>query len=104
MLLKCRMHYKSLDRNLPLFLMAIDWARPEQVEEAHRMLKLWKPMRPNEAITLLDAHFGDEQVRLYAVERISLMVDEELSLYMMELTMALSYEPQHYSPLGEFLL
>ena len=57
------------------------------------MLKIWKPMKPNEAITLLDAHFGDEAVRMYAVERISEMVDEDLSLYMMELTMALSYEP-----------
>lgn len=78
---------------LPVFLLSIDWSKPDQVEEAHRMLKIWEPMKPAEAITLLDAHFGDEAVRMYAVERISEMVDEELSLYMMELVMALSYEP-----------
>ena len=49
-------------------------------------------MKPNEAITLLDAHFGDEAVRLYAVTRISKMCDEELNMYMIELTMALTYE------------
>ena len=68
------------------------------------MIKIWKPMKPNEAITLLDSHFGDEAVRMYAVERIGELTDEDLSLYMLELTQALAYEPQHYSPLGEFLL
>jgi len=50
-------------------------------------------MKPNEAITLLDSHFGDEAVRLYAVSRIKMLSDEELSLYMLELTQALVYEP-----------
>ena len=57
------------------------------------MLKIWKPMKPNEAITLLDSHCGDEAVRKYAVERISILKDEDLCLYMLELTQALAYEP-----------
>ncbi len=68
------------------------------------MLKEWAPLEPSEAIVLLDARYGDEAVRAYAVERVSKMSDDELSLYLLELTMALVYEPSHHSFLGEFLL
>ena len=103
-LLKCRNHYKSLSKALPIFLSAIDWADPEQVGEVHKILKEWAPLTPQEALPLLDAHFADEAVRLYAVERISNFTDDELALYMLELTQALMFENLHFSPLSEFLL
>jgi phosphatidylinositol-4,5-bisphosphate 3-kinase len=79
----------------------IDWSDPEQVNEAHQMLKVWAPLPAQEALPLLDAQFADEAVRLYAVERISTLSDDELALYMLELTQALMFETQHFSPLGK---
>ncbi len=65
------------------------------------MLKVWAPLPAQEALPLLDAQFADEAVRLYAVERISTLSDDELALYMLELTQALMFETQHFSPLGK---
>lgn len=50
------------------------------------MLNLWSPLPPEDALPLLDAPFANESVRLYAVERVSIMSDDELALYMLELT------------------
>jgi phosphatidylinositol-4,5-bisphosphate 3-kinase len=103
-LLSCRYHYKTLESGLPIFLSAIDWWDPEQVAEVYDMLKLWKPLSPYEALPLLDATFPDEAVRLYAVERLEILSDDELALYILELVQGLMFEIDHYSPLGEFLL
>lgn len=74
------------------------------IDEAHSMLKQWTPPEPPDAVALLDARYGDEGVRSYAVDKISKMPDDELALYLLQLTMALVYEPSHLSFLGEFLL
>jgi phosphatidylinositol-4,5-bisphosphate 3-kinase len=50
------------------------------------MLKHWTPLSPEDALPLLDANFANEGVRLYAVERVSTFSDDELALYMLELT------------------
>lgn len=68
------------------------------------MLKLWHPLPVEDALPLLDAIYADELVRLYAVERLSMLSDDDLALYMLELTQALKYETSHFSPLGEMLL
>ena len=68
------------------------------------MLKIWIPIKLEDALPLLDASFADECVRLYAVERISTSPDEELALYMLQLAQALLFEPRHFSPLSELLL
>ena len=104
LIIKCRHYYKNTSSYLPIFLSAIDWSNPEEIAEAHLMLKLWEPMNPEEALALLDARFPDSDVRLYAVQRISEFSDDDLVLYMLELVQALIYEDQHWSPLGEFLL
>ena len=56
------------------------------------MLKEWEPLDPLDALTLIDARFPDEAVRLYAVERLRLMTDDDIVLFMVELTQALMYE------------
>ena len=103
-LIICRHHYKTIPSALPIFLTAIDWSDPNQMDEAHRMLKAWTPLSPEESLCLLDARFADEAVRAYAVERINTAQDDELALYMLQLTMALAYEPMHLSCLSEMLL
>ncbi|CAK95176.1 unnamed protein product (macronuclear) [Paramecium tetraurelia] len=103
-LMICRNHYKTLPYALQIFLMAIEWDDPEQVREAHNMIKLWTPLPPEDALPLLDAHFADETVRLYAVERVSILSDDELQLYMLELTQCLMFEKHLFNPLAEMLL
>lgn len=61
-------------------------------------------MEPEEAICLLDAKYPDEQVRKYAVERISHLSDDDIALYMLQFTQALIYEEQHFSPLSDMLI
>ncbi len=103
-LIICRHHYKTVASALPIFLSAIDWSSPDEVSEVYLMLKIWAPMKPEDAVTLLDAKFPDQEVRLYAIERISEFSDDDLFLYLLELVQALDYEPHHHSALGEFLL
>ena len=71
---------------LQKFLQSVDWSRPQQVEEAHRMLKKWSPVPPEDALALLNANFPDENVRLYAVNRISHLSDEDIAMYMIQLS------------------
>lgn len=61
-------------------------------------------MRPEEALSLLDAKFPDERVRTYAVNRVNQMTDDDLAMYMLQFTQALMYEEQHLSPLAEMLI
>ncbi len=60
-LMICRNHYKTLTHALQIFLCAIDWHDPEQVREAHNMLKQWNPIEPQDALPILDANFSDQQ-------------------------------------------
>jgi len=52
---------------------------------------------------LLDGEFGDEQVRLFAVQRISTLEDTFWILFIPQLVVALKYEPQHKSALSELM-
>ncbi|KAL4490435.1 hypothetical protein ABPG72_002645 [Tetrahymena utriculariae] len=103
-LMICRNHYKTLTHTLQIFLFAIDWLDPEQVKEAILMLKQWTLLSPEDALPLLDANMANESVRLYAVERVSTFSDDEIALYMLELTQSILYESKHFSPLVDMLL
>jgi phosphatidylinositol-4,5-bisphosphate 3-kinase len=89
---------------LPIFLSSVSWERPLMVNEVYKVLENWAHMDPEEAISLLDAKFADERVREYAVSRVSLLADDELVVYMLQFTQALSYEENHFSPLAEMLI
>jgi len=43
-------------------------------------------LKPEEALPLLDAHYADESIRLNAVDRLSRFADDEIALYMLEIT------------------
>lgn len=68
------------------------------------MLKQWTLISAEDALPMLDANFANESVRLYAVERVSTFSDDEIGLYMLELTQAMIYESKHFSPLIDMLL
>ena len=56
------------------------------------------------ALELLDANFGDEHVRAYAVSRIELLSDSDLVDYLVQLVQVLKYEPYHDCALARMLL
>ncbi|CDW85366.1 phosphatidylinositol 3-and 4-kinase family protein [Stylonychia lemnae] len=103
-LFKCREHYQTHPQGLPIFLRSVQWNRPIQVNEVYKMLQNWALMKPEEAISLLDAKFPDERVRKYAVARISQLSDDDLALYMLQFSQALLFEEQHFSHLAEMLI
>ena len=86
------------------FLQAIDWSNPGAVREAHSLLADWGTLEPKDALELLDARYADERVRMYAVQCLDAMSDEELELYMLQLVQVLKYEQFHDSALARFLM
>ncbi|CAD8171964.1 unnamed protein product [Paramecium pentaurelia] len=103
-LLKCRNHYKNQPSAFPIFLCAINWSDPEEIREVYQMMKVWTSLPSDDALPLLDANISDELVRYYATKRVGLYKDDELVLFMLELTQALIFEQCHFSPLGEMLI
>ena len=69
MIYKYRYLYMGEPRALPKLMLSIDWLDPDMIREARRMLKLWAPLSPTLALTLLDARYADIPVREYAVSR-----------------------------------
>ena len=61
-------------------------------------------MTPEEALALLDGEFGDFKVRDFAVQKLAMLSDLQIALFMPQLVQALKYELFHHSPLAEFLL
>jgi len=49
------------------------------------MLPCWAELSPIAALELLDAKFGDDRVRSYAVSRMELLTDDAVSEYLMQL-------------------
>lgn len=103
-LIICRNHYFNIPMALQLFLRAVDWTRPVQVKEAQKMLPKWKKMQFEDLLSLLNAEYADENVRLYCVQQISQISDEDFALYMPQLVQALCFETCHFSALGELLI
>jgi len=68
------------------------------------MLLAWSDLEPEVALELLDANFGDEHVRSYAVSRLELLTDDQVVDYLVQLIQVLKYEPYHDNALSRFLL
>ena len=70
----------------------------------HTTLLSWSPLKPVDALELLDAKFADMHIRKYAVSRLEEMRDSELAGYVLQLVQVLKYEARHDSALARFLL
>ena len=102
---KYRRNCAKYSRALPKLLLSVNWMKANQVREAHRLLKIWaKPESPTDVLDLLDERFGDPMVRLYAVNQLRVLHDEQLAAFLPQLTQALKYEHHHSSPLSLFLM
>ena len=90
---------------LPKFLRNVDWEDAEYMHEAHTFLYKWAPpYSASDALLLLDVNFPDPRVRSYAMECLQRMSDDELKLYLLQLTQCLKYEAYHASRLSRFLI
>jgi CRP-like cAMP-binding protein len=99
-----RMALTSIPAALPKMLLSVDWADRRRVNEVYRLIHLWEPLNPVEALQLLDHKFPDPKVRAHAVQSIEQLPDAELRKYLLQLTQVLKYEHWHDSALARFLL
>jgi len=67
----------------------VDWSNPYEVLSAYKILDLWEPLNPVDALFLLNPKVADEKIRLFAVSRLEKMYDHEFVKYSNQLTQAL---------------
>ncbi|KAF2072204.1 hypothetical protein CYY_006485 [Polysphondylium violaceum] len=96
--------YKSKPKALAKFLQSVNWIEPEQTIEAFKQMVDWAPLKPVQALEMLDAKFADETTRAYAVKCINSFTDAEFSDFLLQLTQVLKYEPYHNSDLTHILI
>ncbi len=89
---------------LAKFLLCVDWTDESKAREARRCLTQWTALSPYQALELLGYEHADTTVRLYAVNRLRLLGDEELKEVLLQITQLLKFEPYHDSALARFVV
>ena len=103
-ILICRDYISTIPSALELFLRSINWFNPLEVSLAHKYLKKWAKLSPEDALSLLDCRFPDIKVRLYAVNILRESPDEIIENLMFILCQCLLYENFIINPLADFLI
>ena len=101
---KHREQLSALPHALPLVVKSAKWGQRRYVGQLFSLLRRWKRPSPTTALQLLDSQFPDPVIRAYAVTCLEALGDAQLSLYMLQLTQVLKFEPFHDSALARFLL
>lgn len=73
---------------IPAIIKAVDFSNPIQLQDCYNFIdenEKAKNLRPEEALALLDSQFGDEKIRIFAMQKISKLDDYTLALYMPQL-------------------
>lgn len=117
--------YKDVPQALSKCLRSVNWRTNESAHHVADMLKVWKPLPPEDALETLDAcaccvcalaiapisqplysrtAFADQSIRAYAVQRLEEMGDDKLMNYLLQLVQVLKYETYLDCPLARFLL
>jgi phosphatidylinositol-4,5-bisphosphate 3-kinase len=89
---------------LALVLQSLDSANPGDVAEVDALLAGWSKPAPHDVLLLLSAEFADARVREYAVNHLGRLGDEELLLFLPQLSQARAFELYDDSPLACFLV
>lgn len=89
---------------IPKLLLSANMDIFEQRKDLHQLVKSLPLLKPEMALQLLDYKYPDMCIRSYAVECISKMDDDTLSLYLLQLVQVLKYESFHISELACFLI
>lgn len=99
-----RFDCQGLPHALPKLLLSLRWADHRDVAQMQALLQVWKLLKPEEALELLDYCYPDNYVRSFAVRCLETMSDEELSLYLLQLVQALKHESYLECDLVKFLI
>lgn len=94
----------ELPHSLPKLLLSLRWGQHQDVAMMQALLQIWKLLKPEQALELLDYSYPDTFVRSFAVRCLHQMDDEELSLYLLQLVQALKHESYLECDLVKFLL
>ena len=89
---------------LPAVMLSVAWDSLEAAQEAHVLLERWDNSNAHIALQLLDRRFPDPAVRTFAVHGLQRLSDDELLVYLLQLTQTLRFEPYCDSSLSRFLL
>jgi len=100
----CRRTLMTDPMMLPRFLLCVDWTDRSKANEARRCMEGWAKISPYQALELLSHHYADYAVRLYAVNRLRILGDDELREVLLQITQLLKFEPYHDSPLARFVM
>ena len=101
---KARFKLAGIADALPKLVFATDYTNPAHVSELHRMLSMWERLLPNQALSLLGPQCADPTVRSFAISCLEEWSDDDVSLYMLQLTTCLRYEPFYDNGLTRFLI
>lgn len=61
-------YYKHESNKLINYLYTVNWTNPYDVAEAYHTIKTWAPLKPIEAMFLLNPRISDEKIRYFAVK------------------------------------
>ncbi|XP_072757621.1 phosphatidylinositol 4,5-bisphosphate 3-kinase catalytic subunit delta isoform [Anoplolepis gracilipes] len=98
---RCRQLDASL---LAKLLQCVEWNDHREVAQATHLLEEWPVLSAEKALELLDYAYADQNVRNFAVRCLQDVSDDDLSLYLLQLTQALKHENFLECHLTEFLL
>jgi len=87
-----RFYLINQKKALAKFLKCLNWDVQIEAAQAVELLKIWSPMDIEDALELLSPQFQHQDVRRYAISRLSQATDEDLLLYLLQLVQALKYE------------
>uniref|UniRef100_A0A5F8GEL2 Phosphatidylinositol 4,5-bisphosphate 3-kinase catalytic subunit alpha isoform n=1 Tax=Monodelphis domestica TaxID=13616 RepID=A0A5F8GEL2_MONDO len=99
-------HYcVSIPEILPKLLLSVKWNSRDEVAQMYCLVKDWPPIKPEQAMELLDCNYPDPMVRAFAVRCLEkYLTDDKLSQYLIQLVQVLKYEQYLDNLLVRFLL
>lgn len=90
---------------LPRFLLAVNWGKKVDREEAEKLMEGWAEFPAAlDYLQLLDVQYASPIVRAFAVGKLNGMSDEQLSEVMLQLVQVLKFEPHYDTSLCRLLL
>ncbi|KAH0624170.1 hypothetical protein JD844_007649 [Phrynosoma platyrhinos] len=99
-------HYcVNMPEILPKLLLSVKWNSRDEVAQMYCLIKDWPPIKPEQAMELLDCNYPDPVVRAFAIRCLEkYLTDDKLSQYLIQLVQVLKYEQYLDNLLVRFLL
>jgi phosphatidylinositol-4,5-bisphosphate 3-kinase len=100
-----REEFMDLPPALPRVMSCVHWDDREEVDEALSLLTRWAvPEHPAAYIEFLNGEFANEELRQFAVDKLSKMADTTFSYFLPQLVQAIKFENHHVSVLALLLI